>query len=307
MPDIEDTLWDSEWWQKDESLLSERNPGLSDDAADNTTTINGFTVPADESGEPLFGERTFIQANNDPETGEPVVTPSATRGRGETTATLYDVHEQRPEREQEIDESFNAPIADSPEQWVRNPDKYDWPGVDTIPPSRRLERATKAGDIAKDQGFVREINEIEADRSTVRGGTHAGGKIRFNPENISPGRTLGHEIGHALDRDLTPDEEDDRRRFSQRLVEDRDFFENLTAASEEARSAMQEDAYDPKTAEDTYRGQANELFADFVSVAVTAPQRAQAEFPDLLDEVRGETDFLDELHDFDSEPDADIR
>ncbi len=50
---------------------------------------------------------------------------------GEIFGRLAEVHEGRSERSQKLDEAFEAPIADSPEQWANNPDHFDWPGLDT--------------------------------------------------------------------------------------------------------------------------------------------------------------------------------
>jgi len=299
MPKEEDLLFRSKKAQKSESFLSTPYPNSDlGNTAPNRTQLGEFEVPADEEGNPVFGEKTFIGAREGPD-GTPVVTPSATKGRGSTTATLLDIHEeQRPEREQEIDESFNAPIAESPEQWVRHPDRYDWPGVDTVPESRRFERAKKATEKAQEQGFVDEVTETDEEEASVYGGFAGGGKIEYNPNNINYGRTLAHELGHTLDRELEDDEQE-RGRFSKELAYERGFFDELTAASEEARGAMQEQAYDPEEAEDVYRGKAPEKFADFASIAITSPRRAKSEFPELLDEVRSETDFLDEVADFD--------
>jgi len=303
----EDMLFRNRSDQQNNSLLANRFPNsdVGQGDAPERTTVGEFEVPANEQGEPVFGEQTFIGAREGPD-GMPVITPSATKGRGQTTATLIDIHEnQRSEREQEADERYNAPIADTPEQWARHPDQYDWPGVDTIPESRRFARAQQATEKAKEEGFVREVEEMNTDESTVRGGFAGAGKIEYNPNNNDYGRTLAHELGHTLDRELDG-EEQEQARFSQELAYERGFFDELTEASEEARSGMREEAYDPSGAEEVYRGKAPEKFADFVSVAITAPQRAKSEFPDLLNEVRSETDFLDDVADF-SEPETDIR
>jgi len=42
-----------------------------------------------------------------------------------------EVHESRSEFAQQTDEQLSAPLTNDPEQYARNPDEYDWPGVDT--------------------------------------------------------------------------------------------------------------------------------------------------------------------------------
>lgn len=50
---------------------------------------------------------------------------------GEIFERLSTRHENRSMRSQELDESFKAPIADSPDQWADDPSHFDWPGIDT--------------------------------------------------------------------------------------------------------------------------------------------------------------------------------
>lgn len=47
-----------------------------------------------------------------------------------------EIHERRSERSQQLDEEFNAPLTTEPEQWARNMDHWDFPGVDTGPKFR---------------------------------------------------------------------------------------------------------------------------------------------------------------------------
>jgi hypothetical protein len=53
------------------------------------------------------------------------------RVEGEIFDRLSAIHEDRSMRSQELDEAFEAPIADSPDQWANDPSHFDWPGIDT--------------------------------------------------------------------------------------------------------------------------------------------------------------------------------
>jgi len=43
---------------------------------------------------------------------------------------LFDIHQDRPALNQELDEEKRAPVLDNPSTWANNPDQFDWPGVD---------------------------------------------------------------------------------------------------------------------------------------------------------------------------------
>lgn len=45
---------------------------------------------------------------------------------------LQRVHAKRSKRAKRIDESLRAPIAKTPEQWLAQPNRFDFPEVDTL-------------------------------------------------------------------------------------------------------------------------------------------------------------------------------
>ncbi len=51
------------------------------------------------------------------------------------------IHNRRSGRAQAIDESLRAPIAPTAEDWIRSPNRYDYPNVDT--PKRSTKKRTK--------------------------------------------------------------------------------------------------------------------------------------------------------------------
>jgi len=70
------------------------------------------------------------------------------RGSGKDFERLEEVHEQRSERAQRVDERRSAKATRDPVQWANNPGKYDFPGIDTVQPQeiheQRSERAQEA-------------------------------------------------------------------------------------------------------------------------------------------------------------------
>jgi len=58
-------------------------------------------------------------------------TPARRDFPGIDTVQPQELHEQRSDHAQAVDERDLAPIADSREQWAMHPDDYDLPGVDT--------------------------------------------------------------------------------------------------------------------------------------------------------------------------------
>lgn len=53
------------------------------------------------------------------------------RVESEIQDRLMDIHMERDDHARAVDESKSAERADTPEQWMNNPQKYDWPGIDT--------------------------------------------------------------------------------------------------------------------------------------------------------------------------------
>jgi hypothetical protein len=66
------------------------------------------------------------------------------------------VHARRSNRAKRIDESLHAPIAKTPEQWLAQPNRYDFPDVDTP-----KDKASKE----EQERCLAEIRRFEASRS----------------------------------------------------------------------------------------------------------------------------------------------
>lgn len=77
---------------------------------------------------------------------------------GQTAELVRERNQQRSKRAREQDKRLHAPITRDPVEWAENPDRFDFPGVDTIDPeavqatrSKRSKRAdsSKAANVAE--------------------------------------------------------------------------------------------------------------------------------------------------------------
>jgi hypothetical protein len=114
-------------------------------------------------------------------------------------------HGRRSEAERIADESFNAPIAPDYETWARNIDRFDWPGVDTIPEKREADQTGGASDIQSGSristyDFINELNDIE----TVRAGpapAKGGGAVDDRVRVVAP--VTNEEALTAIDNEAS--------------------------------------------------------------------------------------------------------
>jgi len=72
-------------------------------------------------------------------------------GSGEDFGRLTERHENRSERAQSVDEQRSAKVTRNPIQWTNNPDKYDFPGIDTIEPQDLHEQRSEAAQTLDEQ------------------------------------------------------------------------------------------------------------------------------------------------------------
>lgn len=78
--------------------------------------------------------------------------PGRTVGQGEDFDRLVERHEQRGERATAIDERRTAEVTTNPFVWANNPDRYDFPGIDTVQPADlHDERSERARDTDRDE------------------------------------------------------------------------------------------------------------------------------------------------------------
>lgn len=199
-------------------------------------------------------------------------------------------HAERSEEARQADESFNAPIMLDEETWARNKDEYDYPGVDTIPRSRKLERARDVAARAKEAGFLSSIQaDTDATEDFRARGKFSFGKIGVDTSFRQTEDTLAHELGHAIDAgtdrpsgaDARGDVEGDS------IFDDEEVLEQAQTVSEQRRG---------RELDSDYLESQNEVFADLVAETIINPRRAKKEAPDavraLNDRVGMDVGFL---------------
>lgn len=217
-------------------------------------------------------------------------------------------HEERSERAQTVDENHNAPLPDTLGQWARNPDRYDLPGVDTIPESKREERGRQFAESLVDKGVIDQIVETDEPKQDAPNATGRESgvfdpyedEIRVNtslsPDAPSldrqPGFVLAHEAGHAGDAFATEGFGTTSRayEFDEQFDDDERkemVGQQLTKLSERARGKV------PETGDEAmYRDSPNEKIADAAALATIEPRAARREAPDAV-EFLEETGILD--------------
>jgi len=82
------------------------------------------------------------------------------------------VHAQRSNKAKRIDESLRAPIAKTPEQWLAQPNRFDFPDVDT--PTDKVSKEEQ-------NRHLEEIRRFEANRSH---GSHRRFRANLNAHKL---------------------------------------------------------------------------------------------------------------------------
>jgi predicted flap endonuclease-1-like 5' DNA nuclease len=185
-------------------------------------------------------------------------------------------HAERTEEARQADESFNAPIMLDEETWARNKDEYDYPGVDTIPRSRKLERARDVAARAKEAGFLSSIQaDTDATEDFRARGKFSFGKIGVDTSFRQAEDTLAHELGHAIDAGTgRPSGADARGEVDgESIFDDEDVLEQAQTVSEQRRG---------RELDSDYLESQNEVFADLAAEAIVNPRRAKKEAPDAV-------------------------
>jgi len=259
-------------------------------------TETGFD-PETERGSTVFREtrETSLAPFNDtiktPEEDDGVKPVAGNVGvRGPDRQEAIAEHAERTEEARQADESFNAPVMLDEETWARNKNEYDYPGVDTIPRSRKLERARDVAARAKEAGFLSSVQaDTDATDDRRARGEFSFGKIGVNTSFRQSEDTFAHEIGHAIDAGTgRPSGADARGDVDgDSIFDDEDVLEQARSISEQRRG---------RELNTDYLESQNEVFADLAAEAIINPRRAKKEAPDavraLNDRVGMEVGFL---------------
>lgn len=221
-------------------------------------------------------------------------------------------HAERTEASKEADESFNAPIAESYAQWAASPNRYDLPGVDTIPGRRLTPRAEEFLQNALDVGAVKQVVEEQPEDEYARGGAYRRSEraLKLNaeiPDEADYSRetrafTVAHEAGHALDwqagevnRKQVVEEGGDKYRTGMTMSEEVLGATDIWGALEDDRAGLRET--DPELADEFkalsekargtidpdddiyYRERVGEVAADAIALSVLEPRATRRDYP----------------------------
>jgi len=261
--------------------------------------------------------RSAVRGSGDDELTEGEVQEKKTDGKenpspftvevtGPRRRTVEKIHQSRSERAQDVDEQQNAPITTNEEKWLENPDRFDYPGVDTIPAARKKARAEKAASVAKKKAGLDEVQKKGRASSGLQGKFSPEGRDTYGAESnvvrvqenaFDEGQTLAHEVGHAFDFGTGEDRgfsiggellglEDD----SVSEEEERELFEEAKELSKRARGGF--------GSKGQYRRRFEELTADALGQSFIEPRAAKREAPNLFDratEIAEEKGFDDAI------------
>lgn len=224
---------------------------------------------------------------------ETTIEPTAANvfARGPDRQEAIAKHAERSEESRRADESFNAPIMLDKSTWAQNKNEYDYPGVDTIPRSRKLERAREKAAIGREQGAV---GGIEADSEAAgnwktQGTFSITGRVEVDTSFRQAENTLAHEIGHAFDKEFDrPSGVDPRgNEAGPGIFDDPEVEQEAQELSAKTRG---------RDLDTDYLESRNEVFADLFAEATINPRRAKKEAPKafraLQEEVGSEIGFF---------------
>jgi hypothetical protein len=278
---------------------------------DTVTLDDGSEIDADifenlesslaEEDPESFQENRFTRRKSDdpvtPFTAEPLPTASNVAQKR---------HAERSERAQHVDEEYNAPIAPDYETWQKNPNRYDLPGVDTIPQSERDRRGREAAESAKEAGLIDTVEETSLggnmrgkfttdDPRALPTGEQSERKIQKEADLddeypvFQEGPVLAHETGHAIDFAVGGEN-------TESFGSEFDFFEGREEDLEqEARTLTKRLRGSISPGEQAYREDNRELVADAFAAMAIEPRAAKREAPNLTEALR--TEFAESIDD----------
>ena len=245
--------------------------------------------PETESGTKIFRQTRALNLSQfndvlktpDEESGgvQPVAGNVFTEGPDKQDA--IEEHSERTPESRRADESFNAPIMLDEDTWARNKNEYDYPGVDTIPRSRKLERAREKTAVAKETGALGrlEASYDQTDDWRQHGGFSMG-SIEVDTSFRQSEDTLAHEVGHAIDSEFDrPSGEQPQGQASPGIFQDEEVLEQAKEVSRQRRG---------RELDTDYLESKNEIFADLFAEATINPRRAKKKAPKAVREMNKE-------------------
>lgn len=180
-------------------------------------------------------------------------------------------------------------------EWAAQPNRRDFPGVDTLSEQYRANRIDDVADLVLEQGVVRDIkvhDELYGGGAAGEFGTGDAG-ILIAGERRDSHRHLAHEIGHALDF-AAAEELDSSDEFGSQTAFKEADDEKVEQAADELSGIWDERGRDKPLTNTDYLNDPRELAADFAALAFEDPQRAKKRAP-TAQEVFSEVGILDTL------------
>lgn len=225
---------------------------------------------------------------------------------GPRRRTIERIEAARSQRAQDADLRQNAPVTTDEEKWIEHPNRYDYPGVDTIPEERINRRAEAAAAFALDHGFVDRVEQKgtakrNQGKFSPRGSStygHGVNVARVQKTADEPGKTLAHEVSHAIDYSF---DEGKRYGLASALFEQREGEgPSRRTLEEEALEISKKSRGDwrPGSSHGNYRRGHDELLADFLGSAFIQPRATRRDAPHLwerLEELGAEGGFLEAI------------
>jgi len=251
-----------------------------------------------------FQQNRFSRRKSDdpttPFTAEPLPT-------AQNVATAR--NRERSEIARETDEAFNAPIAPDYETWAENPDRYDLPGVDTIPQEERDRRGRTAAESVQEAGLIDSIEREELggsmrgkftteDPRDMPSGEQPDRTIKAEPDLddefplFQEGFVFAHEAGHAVDFEVG---------IGEQFGSQGDFFQGREEDLESEAIALTERVRGSiSPGQQAYREDNRELVADAFAAMAVEPRAARREAPNLVEALQ--TEFVEYVDDDDRLP-----
>ena len=209
---------------------------------------------------------------------------------GDKRPEAEEIHSERPKSEQQADEDSNEPVTTELGEWEGDLEGLDYPGVDTVPHEKLLNRAQEVLASAEGLGFVNTV-EMPADiyNPKCKGEfKKVPKKIRVDTESddflgYRQGPVLAHETGHAFDVGVGNHGElagyDERER---EVFDTQEALQQARKISERLRGTIPSGIGDYTS----YREDREELFADVFASIVIEPEAAVREGPEAVRCVR---------------------
>lgn len=237
----------------DEFEFKDESEGSSSNDIEFTNTDDAFIErPAQDQDTPVTQEQVFLTGQRRERAQEYNQTERSDRARG-------------------VDEEYNAPVTTDFEKWKENPNRFDFPGVDTIPDDRRQKRAADFAAEAQSSGVVENFEigtGVFGDSSPGTRGSASGDTVLVDTSRAADaGQTLAHEVGHKV-------EERVREREGELFTSE--------SAQQDAETLSTQLRGDP---DDAYRSSDSELFADAVAASVLAPRRTERDAPEFVEDL----------------------